>query len=66
MTLKEIIPNLNMPVMWEGHLYTLYGSRVRKDKRTGELVYTAEILDKNQNSVCHVGLEEVTLVKENF
>lgn len=66
MELKEIIPNLNMPVLWEGCEYTLRSSRVMRDKRTGKLHYTAELLDKNQNSVVHVGLGEVTLVKQDY
>ena len=58
MEIKEIIPNLNMPVIFNGSTYTLTGSVVRKDSN-GKLFYQAEILDKNKNSICIVKLEEI-------
>ena len=58
MEIKEIIPNLNRPVVYGGSIYTLVGSTVRKDEK-GKLFYQAEILDKNKNSVCTVKLEDV-------
>lgn len=61
MHLKEIIPNLNKQVMYKNTEYTLIGSIVRKHNLTGEIYYTAEILDKNKNSVCIVGLEDITV-----
>lgn len=59
MELKEIIPNLNRPVVYNGSAYILTGSIVRKDKK-GKLYYQAEILDKNKNSICIVKLEDIT------
>lgn len=59
MEVKEIIPNLNKPVRWNGSTsYTLTGSTIRKDKQ-GNIYYSAELLDKNGNSVCIVKLEEI-------
>jgi hypothetical protein len=64
MEVKEIVPNLNRAVMYNGSEYTLTGSTIRKDKR-GNIYYSAELLDKNQNSVCIVKLEEVKIWSEN-
>lgn len=61
MHLKEVIPNLNKPVVYKDTVYTLNGCIVRRNRRTGQKYYTAEILDKNKNSVCIVGLEEITV-----
>lgn len=59
MQVKEIIPNLNKKVGYKDSTsYTLTGSTIRKDK-TGKIYYTAELLDKNKNSVLIVGLEDV-------
>ena len=59
MEVREIIPNLNKRVRWrDSTSYTLTGSTIRKDKQ-GNIYYTAELLDKNGNSVCIAGLEEV-------
>lgn len=59
MEVKDIIPNLNRPVVYNGSVYTLTGSTVRKNKQ-GKLYYQAEILDKNKNSICIVKLEEIS------
>jgi hypothetical protein len=53
MEVKEIIPNLNRAVVYNGSEYKLTGSIVRKDEQ-GRIFYQAEILDKNKNSVCIV------------
>lgn len=63
MELKEIIPNLNKKVKYNGYICTLTGSTVRKDKQ-GRLFYQAEILDKNQNTVLIVKLEDVTICED--
>ena len=61
MEVKEIVPNLNRPVIYNGAEYTLTGSTIRKNKH-GQLYYTAELLDKNKNSVCIVKLEDVNYI----
>ena len=58
MEVKEIIPNLNKAVIFDGSEYTLTGSTIRKDKR-GKIYYQAELLDKNKNSICIVKLEDI-------
>lgn len=59
MEVKEIIPNLNKRVRYKDSTsYTLNGSTIKKDKN-GKIYYTAELLDKNKNSVLIVGLEDV-------
>ena len=63
MEIKQIIPNLNRPVYYNGTEYILTGSTVRKDKQ-GRLFYQAEILDKNQNTVVIVKLEDVTICED--
>lgn len=64
MEVKEIIPNLNKRVIYNGSEYTLTGSTIRKNKH-GETYYSAELLDKNKNSVCVVRLEEIETWSEN-
>ena len=58
MEVKEIIPNLNRPVYYNGTEYILTGSTIRRDKE-GKLFYQAELLDKCGNSVIIAKLEEV-------
>lgn len=58
MEVKQIIPNLNKPVYYNGTEYTLTGSTVKKDKQ-GKIFYQAEILDKCGHSVIIARLEEV-------
>lgn len=60
MEIKEIIPNLNRAVKYNGSEYIFTGSTIRKDGQ-GKIFYQAEILDKNQNSVCIVKLEDIVL-----
>ena len=65
MEVKEIIPNLNNRVIYNGSEYTLTGATIRRDKR-GQIYYSAELLDKNKNSICIVSLEAVEIWKENI
>ena len=58
MKLTDVKPNLNKLVKYRGSTYTLSGCIIRKDK-SGNFVYSAEITDKNNNSVAIVRLEEV-------
>ena len=58
MEVKEIIPNLNRPVYYNGTEYILTGSTIRRDKE-GKLFYQAELLDKCGSSVIIAKLEEV-------
>ena len=63
MELKEIIPNLNKPVMYGGSKYILTGSVVRKTEK-GVLYYQAELLDKCGRSVCYTRLEDIERCEE--
>jgi hypothetical protein len=58
MEVKEIVSNLNKKVMYCDSEYTLTGSTIRKDSK-GSVFYQAELLDKNNNSICIVRLEDV-------
>jgi hypothetical protein len=58
MEVRDIIPNLNRAVMYGGSEYKLTGSIIRKDAQ-GQIFYQAELLDKNNNSVCITKLEDV-------
>ena len=58
MEVKEITPNLNRPVYYNGTEYILTGSTIRRDSG-GKLFYQAELLDKCGNSVIIARLEEV-------
>lgn len=60
MEIKEIVPNLNKTVIYDGTEYTLTGSTIRKNEQ-GKVFYQAEILDKSKNSVCIVRLEDVKI-----
>jgi hypothetical protein len=58
MEVKDIVPNLNRAVTFNGSEYKLTGSIIRRNER-GRLFYQAEILDKNSNSVNIVSLEDI-------
>lgn len=60
MEVKEIIPNLNKPVYYNGTEYTLTGSTIRKD-REGKTFYQAELLDKCGRSVIIARLADVQM-----
>jgi hypothetical protein len=60
MEVKEIVPNLNRAVIFNGSEYKLTGSIIRKNEQ-GKIFYQAELLDKNKNSVCIVKLEDVEI-----
>lgn len=63
----EIKRSLNKPVRFtnpklytEGAEYVLTGAVFRRDKKTGEFFYQAELTDRNvKNSVIYCRLEEI-------
>lgn len=67
MTELEIKRNLNKPVKLtnpklyiEGSEYILTGATIRKDDKTGEFYYQAELQDKaNENSILICRLEDI-------
>ena len=67
MTEREIKRSLNRPVRFtnpklytEGAEYILSGAVFRRDKKTGEFYYQAELTDRNlKHSVIYCRLEEI-------
>jgi hypothetical protein len=58
MELKEIIPNLNREVEYNGKNYIMRESIVWKDQQ-GNVNYSAILLDPNGNSQYRVSIKEV-------
>ena len=58
MEIKEVIPNLNKPVIFRNSKYTLRGSIVRKSEEDN-LVYFAELLDTNGRSIVIAKLSDI-------
>lgn len=58
MEIKEIIPNLNKPIIYKGRKYILTASVIQKNDK-GELYYQAVIKDLKSNSISYVKLEDV-------
>lgn len=58
MELKEIIPNLNREVEYNGKNYIMRESIVWKDHQ-GNVNYSAVLLDPNGNSQYRVSIKEV-------
>lgn len=64
MEIKEIIPNLNKPVLYDGGRYTLITGEIKRSVYNGELSYSAVLMDKNKNCVIHAPLKDVQIIKE--
>lgn len=58
MEIKDIIPNLNKKVIYNGSEYVLKASVIRRNE-LGRLFYQAELLDKNKHAVYVVRLEDI-------
>ncbi len=58
----DIKKSLNRPVRFKGEdRYILSGGIIRKDKKTNEFYYQAELLDtRTNNSIVYARLEEVS------
>lgn len=63
MELKDIIPNLNREVEYNGGKYIMRESIVWKDKQ-GNVNYSAILLDPNGNSQYRVSIKDINK-KEN-
>ena len=69
----EIKRSLNRPIRFtnpklyvEGAEYVLTGAVFRRDKKTGEFYYQAELTDRTtKNSVIYCRLEEITTNEES-
>ena len=51
MELSQVKPNLNTVVSYNNTEYILIGCTIRRDKKTNEIVYQAELADINARSV---------------
>lgn len=58
MELRDIIPNLNKEVVYDGNLYIMRESIVWKDTM-GNINYSAVLIDKNANSQYRVGIKDI-------
>lgn len=63
MELRDIIPNLNKEVVYNGNLYIMKESIVWKDTR-GNINYSAILLDQNGNSQYRVGIKDIKKTNE--
>lgn len=61
METKQIIPNLNKRVMWQGREYIFSGCTIRKSSE-GEIFYQAELHEIKCNSIIIVRLGEVNVM----
>lgn len=59
MTLAEIKFNMNDTVLYKGNEYTLIGCIFRKDKKTNQFYYQAELFDRCERSTLVCRLEDV-------
>ena len=59
MELKDIIPNLNREVEYNGKKYIMRESIVWKDQQ-GNVNYSAILLDPNGNSQYRVSIKEIS------
>ena len=62
MELKEIIPNLNREVEYNGKPYVMKESIVWKDQR-GNVNYSAILLDPNGNSQYRVSVKDIRRIE---
>lgn len=59
MQLAEVKSALNRPVIYGGTRYILKGCTLRKNEKTNELYYQAEIADFNSRSVLITRLSDI-------
>jgi hypothetical protein len=64
MEIKDIISNLNKKVIYNGSEYILNASTIRKNRQS-KIFYQAELLDRNQNCVYIVRLEDIKCCTES-
>ena len=59
MELSQVKPNLNTVVSYNNTAYILTGCTIRRDKKTNEIFYQAELADINARSVLIVKLGDI-------
>ena len=65
MELSPVKPNLNTVVTYNGTAYILTGCTIRKNKKTNEVFYQAELADIKARSVLVARLSEIKVTKRN-
>ena len=65
MTIGEVKKNLNNRVSFRGGVYELSGCTIRKNKKTQQFFYQAELLDvMTNNSVVRCKLSDIEEIKD--
>ena len=65
MELSQVKPNLNTVVSYNNTAYILTGCTIRRDKKTNEVFYQAELADIKARSVLVARLSEIKVTKRN-
>ena len=65
MELSQVKPNLNTVVTYNGTAYILTGCTIRKNKKTNEVFYQAELADIKAHSVLVARLSEIKVPRRN-
>ena len=65
MELSQVKPNLNTVVSYNGTAYILTGCTIRKNKKTNEIFYQAELADIKARSVLVARLSEIKVPRRN-
>ena len=65
MELSQVKQNLNTVVSYNNTAYILTGCTIRRDKKTNEVFYQAELADIKARSVLVARLSEIKVTKRN-
>ena len=65
MELSQVKQNLNTVVSYNNTEYILIGCTIRRDKRTNEIFYQAELADINARSVLIARLGDIKTTRRN-
>ena len=65
MELSQVKPNLNTVVSYNNTEYILIGCTIRRDKKTNEIFYQAELADINARSVLIARLGDIKAMRRD-
>lgn len=65
MELSQVKPNLNTVVGYNGTAYILTGCTIRKNKKTNEIFYQAELADIKARSVLVARLGDIKAMRRD-
>lgn len=65
MELSQVKPNLNTVVSYNNTAYILTGCTIRRDKKTNEIFYQAELADINARSVLIARLGDIKAMRRD-